>query len=543
MRIAAYIRVSTGRQAEEGMSLAGQLDQIKAFAECNRHQIVEVYEEAGASATDDRRPQFQRMIADAVLPAHPFDAVVVFSLSRFFRDNHGFLSYVKLLKRVKVKLISVTQPTSDDEAGEMVSGILATFDEYQSRENGKNVRRSMIANAQQGFYNGSTPPFGYVAAPTDVKGRNGYKRKLELHPNEAQIVRSIFEWASAGDGSGPWGAKRIATELNRRGLLRRGKRWRQQAVWNLLTSSTYYGDYVFNRRDSRADAERDKGEWVTTKIPPIVSKEDFARAAALRSDRAPGKSGGGYRAQASATLLAGLAHCAHCGAGLVLMSGKGGHYDYYRCSTRQYKGSGLCDCPNIPREELEAIVLKTVAEKVLQPDRIRAMLDLLRDRITKAQAPDRERELLLQRQRAVATEQINLWCQLVEERKLTLGEAVQERLRAAQARIDDATQQLAEIASRRQLPLRKFGDAQVESFASGVRTEVLSPGSKLAKGYLRAIVSDITVGAVGGCVTGGLADIAGAVSTWNADDATFAVPRHLSSWRLVHDSNVRPPAS
>jgi DNA invertase Pin-like site-specific DNA recombinase len=82
MRIAAYIRVSTGRQAEEGMSLVGQLEQIKAFAERGGHQIVEVYEEAGASATDDRRPQFQRMIADAVLPAHPFDAVVVFSQSR-----------------------------------------------------------------------------------------------------------------------------------------------------------------------------------------------------------------------------------------------------------------------------------------------------------------------------------------------------------------------------------------------------------------------------------------------------------------------------
>ncbi len=35
--------------------------------------------------------------------------------------------------------------------------------------------------------------------------------------------------------------------------------------------------------------------------------------------------------------------------------------------------------------------------------------------------------------------------------------------------------------NRRQLPLKKFGEAQVQGFAEAVRTEVLAPGSKFAQ--------------------------------------------------------------
>ena len=72
-------------------------------------------------------------------------------------------SYERQLRRARVKLISITQQTSEDGSGQMVRQILASFDEYQSKENGKNVRRSMVENAQQGYFNGSRAPFGYTA--------------------------------------------------------------------------------------------------------------------------------------------------------------------------------------------------------------------------------------------------------------------------------------------------------------------------------------------------------------------------------------------
>ena len=246
-----------------------------------------------------------------------------------------------------------------------------------------------------------------------------------------------------------------------------------------------------------------------------------------------------YRAAASQTLLTGLAKCAHCGAGFVLVSGKGGTYDYYRCGTRAYKASDKCDAPNIPREELDAAVLSVVAEKILQPDRILAMLEQLREQIAKLQAPDREREKLIQRQMAFATEQINTWYALVEEGKAEMHESLRERLTAAQRRIDQMTSELQEISRRRQLPLKKFGEAQVQGFAQAIRTEVLAPGSKFAKSYLRAVASEIRISAAGATMKGSNADMAGAISGWRAGDPNLAVPRHVSNWCDRQESNLR----
>ena len=539
MKLALYVRVSTTRQADEGVSIDGQVNQLSAWAQREGHEVIEVYRELGASATDDRRPEFRRMMADATSPDRPFDAVAVFSLSRFFRDAYGLADNEKKLRRAKVKLISITQQTSEDEAGQMVRQILSSFDEYQSKENGKNVRRSMVENAQQGFFNGSRAPFGYTAVKTDVKGRAGFKRRLEPNAIEAEAVRTIFKLAIAGDAGEPWGIKRIATEMNRRGETFRGKEWTRQMVWNIVTTTTYYGEHIFNRRDSRSGEFRQDREWVVSKVEPIVSKEDWQKAAALRAERAPGGNTE-HRAAASQTLLTGLAKCAHCGAGFVLVSGKGGTYDYYRCGTRAYKASDKCDAPNIPREELDAAVLSVVAEKILQPDRILAMLEQLREQIAKLQAPDREREKLIQRQMAFATEQINTWYALVEEGKAEMHESLRERLTAAQRRIDQMTSELQEISRRRQLPLKKFGEAQVQGFAQAIRTEVLAPGSKFAKSYLRALVSEIRISAAGATMKGSNADMAGAISGWRAGDPNLAVPRHVSNWRARLGSNQQP---
>lgn len=131
-----------------------------------------------------------------------------------------------------------------------------------------------------------------------------------------------------------------------------------------------------------------------------------------------------------------------------------------------------------------------VAEKILQPDRILAMLEQLREQIAKLQAPDREREKLIQRQMALATEQINTWYALVKDGKAEMHESLRERLTAAQRRIDQMTSELQEISRRRQLPLKKHGEAQVQGFAEAIRTEVLTPGSKFAKSYSRPQVSE-----------------------------------------------------
>ena len=177
MYVALYARVSTTRQADNDLSIPDQLRQLKEWCKANGHIVVQEYIEPGASATDDKRPVFQQMIADAMLKPSAFEGIIIHSLSRFFRDGIEFGVYERKLHKHGVKVISITQPTSDDAGGEMMRRIINLFDEHQSKENSKHTSRAMKENARQGFFNGSHPPFGYNAVTTDISGSRGRKKK------------------------------------------------------------------------------------------------------------------------------------------------------------------------------------------------------------------------------------------------------------------------------------------------------------------------------------------------------------------------------
>ena len=86
VRAALYLRVSTGRQADNDLSIPDERRQAKAYCASRDWEIAADYVEPGASATDDRRPEFQRMIEAATTKPAAFDVILVHSFSRFFRD-------------------------------------------------------------------------------------------------------------------------------------------------------------------------------------------------------------------------------------------------------------------------------------------------------------------------------------------------------------------------------------------------------------------------------------------------------------------------
>lgn len=106
--------------------------------------------EPGASATNDRRPGFQRMIEAGASKPAPFDVVIVHSFSRFFRDHFELEFYVRKLAKNGVRLVSITQEMGGDPMHMMMHQIMALFDEYQSKENAKHVMRALKENARQG---------------------------------------------------------------------------------------------------------------------------------------------------------------------------------------------------------------------------------------------------------------------------------------------------------------------------------------------------------------------------------------------------------
>lgn len=107
MICALYARVSTVKQAEKDLSIPDQLKQMREWCKRNNHNVAVEYVEEGASATDDRRPVFQKMIGEA--SSNNFvSAIVVHSLSRFFRDSLEFALYERKLQKAGVKVISIT---------------------------------------------------------------------------------------------------------------------------------------------------------------------------------------------------------------------------------------------------------------------------------------------------------------------------------------------------------------------------------------------------------------------------------------------------
>src|SRR5882762_9574022 len=130
VRAALYLRVSTGRQAENDLSIPDQRRQAKGYCTSRGWEIVGDYVEPGLSATDDRRPEFQRMIDAATTKPPAFDVILVHSFSRFFRDQFQLKFYVRRLAKNGGRLVSITQELGDNPIRNMIHQIMAL---YQSR--------------------------------------------------------------------------------------------------------------------------------------------------------------------------------------------------------------------------------------------------------------------------------------------------------------------------------------------------------------------------------------------------------------------------
>ena len=368
MQAAIYARVSTARQAEKDLSIPDQLRQCREYCDKRGWRVIYEYIEPGASGTDDNRPVLQDMISAATSRTKPFDVIVVHSHSRFFRDFVLSGLYERRLEKHGVTLVSITQDFGTEPTGRFVKHLVNAFDEHSSAENAKHVRRAMLENARQGFFNGARPPFGYRAAVVEMRGEKA-KKRLEVEPNEAQVVRLIFRLYLHGNGKGPMGLKAIVTHLNERGLRTRGGHaFTKSIVEAMLRRTSYIGQHFYNKSDRRRTKSRTSEEWVAVPVPEIIDPDVFVQAQRELARRAPAATP--PRIVNGPALLIGLAKCAKCGGGMTLSTGKGGRYRYYACASRTLKGTSRCDCRNIPMELLDGLVLDQLATRVFEPSRL-----------------------------------------------------------------------------------------------------------------------------------------------------------------------------
>jgi site-specific DNA recombinase len=298
---------------------------------------VTEYVEPGASATDDRRPEFERMIDAATSKPPMFDVIVVHSFSQFFRDQFQLEFYVRRHAKNGVRLVSITQEFGDGPMSNMIRQIMALFDEYQSKENAKPTLRAMKENARQGFWNSAFPPIGYRIIAGEQRGHRT-KKTLEIDPFQAETVLLIFRLAWEGNGtSGPMGVKSIAKHLNAAGIHSRdGGRWGIDAVHKVLTRTTYIGRHRFNTKFWRTRERKPETEVIEMMVPPLIEVAEFEAVQAHLKARSPAWTA--PRIVSGPTVLTGICFCAACGMAMTLRTGKSGRYRYYTCSTKARQG-------------------------------------------------------------------------------------------------------------------------------------------------------------------------------------------------------------
>ena len=167
---AILLRVSTAQQARHDISIPDQRNQIMAYAKERNIRIVVEFVEAGVSARAEHRPVFQEMIEQALTKPPPFNCIIVHSMSRLFRDEMWYEWYRRKCLQNGVEFISITQDFGEGSGGDLTRRIMALTDEINSVENAKHVRRTMLENARQGYWNGSAAPLGYQTVVADVRG-------------------------------------------------------------------------------------------------------------------------------------------------------------------------------------------------------------------------------------------------------------------------------------------------------------------------------------------------------------------------------------
>jgi len=256
------------------------------------------------------------MIATARQKVSPFEAILVWKLSRFARNREDSIIYKSLLRKHGVQVISINEPLEDTPSGRLLEGIIEVIDEFYSANLSQDVMRGLRENASRGFYNGGRPPYGYVRV--EVIDGHTSRTKLEPDPKTAPVIQRIFQECLAGKG-----LKAIAQSLNADGIVSStGKKWGTTSIEKILHNEAYTGTMLWGKRTKTAGRTgnssaplRTEGAW-----PALIAKATFTKAQSRLAARAPRLVH--PREVDSPYLLSGIIRCGECGAAMVGQGGR-----------------------------------------------------------------------------------------------------------------------------------------------------------------------------------------------------------------------------
>ncbi len=295
--------------------------------------------------------------------------------------------------------------------------VIALFDEYQSKENAKHVLRSMKENARQGYWNGARPPFGYKAVEVERRGSR-IKKKLAIDPVEAETVRLIFRLFLEGRqrlrADGREGYRRVAQHAR----LSHARR-RHVGAWadpRPADPSRLCRAHAVQPGGGAQRSPQGESEQVFAEVPAIIEPQVFEQVQSQLKARNPRITP--PRVVTGPILLTGLAVCATCRGAMTLRTGTsktGKVHRYYACSSCARHGQMACKGRSIRMDKLDTLVTTHLADRLLHPERLSAMLaSLASRRAAKAAAVD-ERLSALEKEAHEANERLRRLYKLVEE--------------------------------------------------------------------------------------------------------------------------------
>jgi site-specific DNA recombinase len=161
-RVVAYVRVSTVKQAEEGLSLEVQRQRLEAWvASRPEADLVEVIVDAGLSGKRaDNRPGLRKVLE--MVDARAVDTVVVVKLDRIARSTKDLLAIVDRLERREVAFVSLKDNIETGTAcGRFFLTMLGAVAELEAGIAGERTAEVMQAKKAAGERFNAKPPVGF----------------------------------------------------------------------------------------------------------------------------------------------------------------------------------------------------------------------------------------------------------------------------------------------------------------------------------------------------------------------------------------------
>lgn len=213
-------------------------------------QMLDDYSMRTWSATIPEQNRFREIVSGETIEARPeikkvlrlieqerFKAILIVEPQRLSRgdlEDIGRLSKLLRYTRTFVITLQYTYDLSDERDRDYFERELKRGNEYLEYSkrimmNGRNL------SAERGYYTGSHAPYGY----TRVFRKDGNRKypTLEIKPEEADIVRLIFQMYADGNG-----ATKICNRLNEIGIHSHfGGIWTVHCIYTMLDNVVYIG--------------------------------------------------------------------------------------------------------------------------------------------------------------------------------------------------------------------------------------------------------------------------------------------------------------